>query len=106
MIDVDKIAYERASFARDIEYLQSMAEDSVIQEAMCALDHGKGVRGIFESEEEDDPELLAAVDQIPVDNNTEQEEIKRILQSDHNMEIDDILGIADDITENNSPKLG
>lgn len=98
MIDTEKIAYERAKFARDILYLQSMAEDAVIQESMTALDrYGKGIVGIFESSEEEDPEIEAAVKEIPADNTNEEEEIRRILTSDRDMTIDDVMGITDDI---------
>lgn len=96
MIDTEQIAYERASFARDVEYLQQMAEDDVIQESMVALDRfHKGTIGIFESEVTDDPEILEVIDKIP-DKGNEEEEIQRILTSDKDMNIDDIIGISDD----------
>lgn len=96
MLDTKQIAYERASFARDVEYLQQMAEDTIIQESMVALDqYHKGTIGIFESTEEDDPEILEAIDKIPTENN-EKEEIERILSSKKDMNIDDVIGLSDD----------
>lgn len=96
MIDTQQIAYERASFARDVEYLQQMAEDAIIQESMVALDQfHKGTIGIFESEDTDDPEILEVIDQIPSENK-EKEEVERMLSSKKDMNIDDIIGISDD----------
>ena len=45
------IIYERASFARDIEYLRNIVEDAVTMESLNTLDrYGKGVSGIFETD--------------------------------------------------------
>jgi hypothetical protein len=102
MITKEQIAYERADFARDVEYIRSMVNDSEIQEAVYSLEeYKKGIRGIFESDEDDDPELIDAVDQIPVDDSDKEIEIERILNSNSNMSIDDIMGLSDDGDEIN-----
>lgn len=100
MVDVEKIARDRASFARDIEYLQSMAEDSLLQEAVINIEQLENSKYITETE--NDPDLLNAINQIPVDDNTEDEEINRILASDKDMTIDDVIGIADDELEDDN----
>lgn len=92
------IIYERASFARDIEYFRNIVEDSVAMESLNTLDrYGKGVHSIFESgEDPEEAELKKAVDEIPTDNDFEKEEIDRIVDSDKDMSIDDIMGISDE----------
>ena len=100
MDEAYQIAYERASFIRDMAYLQNMQKDSDIQEAMCAIDqHEKGAQGVFENAPEDNPEIDETIRQIPVNDGTEEEEIKRILTSEKNVDIDDIIGIADDMAK-------
>ena len=88
------IIYERASFARDIEYLRNIVEDAVTMESLNTLDrYGKGVSGIFETAEDpEEAELEKVVDEIP----TEKEEINRIVKSDKDMSIDDIMGVSDE----------
>lgn len=103
MIDPKKIAYERAKFARDIEYLQSMAEDTYIQESMIAIEEMENSKYIKETE--NDPELIKAIDQIPVDDGVEDEEIDRILASDKNMNIDDVIGISDNILDSDNSDI-
>lgn len=100
MLSKEEVIRERAEFARDVEYVQSITEDAVVQESMLAIDrHGKGVRGMFESgDDEDDPEmkeLEEACEKIPTDSAFESEEIDRIVNSDKDMNIDDIMGISD-----------
>lgn len=98
MDEAYNIAHEKASFIRDLAYLQNMQRDSEIQEAVCAMEqHEKDVRGISESVEPDDPEIEEAIRQIPINDDTEEEEIKRIMTSDKSVDIDDVIGIADDV---------
>ena len=99
MLDPNILIQERASFARDVEYLRNITEDALVQESMLTLEkHGKGVCGIFESDEEDavDKELEKASAEIPTDRDYEKEEISRIVNSKKDMSIDDIMGISDD----------
>lgn len=92
------IIYERASFARDLEYLRNIVEDSVTMESLNTLDrYGKGVSGIFETAEDpEEAELEKVVDEIPTDKEFEKEEIDRIVKSDKDMSIDDIMGVSDE----------
>lgn len=103
MIDNGNIPYERASMARDLEYLRSMAEDHALQEAVRELEIHESGSNSEDSfiPKEDDPEIDEAIKQIPVNDGFEETEIRRILTSNHDMDIDDIIGISDDVLEGN-----
>lgn len=103
LLDAQALAFERASFARDVEYLQSMAKDSDVNDAMLYAELYDSVfHNVTESVDEDDAEFVEAIDEIPINDGTEEAEIQRILNSDHDMDIDDVLGISD----NNSDDVG
>lgn len=99
MLDPNILIQERASFARDVEYIRNITEDALIQESMLTLEnHNKGVCGIFESNDDEkaDKELEKASEEIPTDRDYEKEEISRIVNAKKDMSIDDIMGISDD----------
>lgn len=95
----EEILRERASFARDLEYVRSITEDAKVQDTMLMLDeHSKAVRGIFEEDGDDekvDSALKEAIDQIPTDDDKDAE-IQRILTAKKDVSIDNIMGIIDD----------
>lgn len=99
---MNSIARERAGFLRDVEYIRENVEDSAIQDYIDAcyekasgrINIGKDVldRDVFEAEEIED-----AIKQIPTDDLDSEQEIDRIMHADKNIDIDTILGLADDI---------
>lgn len=95
MMDKNEVARQRASFARDVEYIRCMTEDAEINDVITALDASAEFTAV-ESVDIDDKEIEDTLNQIQPDVSQKEDEIQRILQSDSDMTMDDIIGIADD----------
>lgn len=89
---IDDILFERAAFARDVEYIRNNVADSTVQDALLACESAMGEYTV----EATDAEIDAAIKQAAKDDSTEQEEVERILRSDSDLTLDEIIGIADD----------
>lgn len=89
---IDSILYERASFVRDIEYMRNNVIDSEVQDAILAYETANNELTV----ETTDEEINAAIKQAAKDDSTEQEEIERIIRSDKDLTLDQIIGITDD----------
>lgn len=80
---------ERAALERDRIVMGSMIEDSVISEAFLDYDDA-----IFEGVTSEEIEEL--IDKIPESDETD-DEIERILKSNSDMDVDQILGIENEV---------
>lgn len=89
---IDSILYEKASFVRDIEYMRNNVIDSEVQDAILAYETANNELTV----ETTDEEINAAIKQAAKDDSTEQEEIERIIRSDKDLTLDQIIGITDD----------
>lgn len=87
---LNKIREEKASRIRDVEYIREMAYEDSVDDRLFELDmmNEKASGNIF-------AEAAITVNQIPSDDNFRTEEINRILNADHNLSFDEMLGIAD-----------
>ena len=88
---LNKIREERAARIRDVEYIREMAAEDAIDDRLFDLDMRlvKESGNIFE-------ESAETVDMIPTDDSFRKEEINRILDADHNLSFDEMLGIVDE----------
>jgi len=80
---------ERAALERDRIVMGSMIEDSVISEAFLDYDDA-----IFEGVTSEEIEEL--IDKIP-ESDESDDEIERILKSNSDMDVDQILGIENEV---------
>ena len=80
----------RAEFARNIEYVRSMLEDTALEDRMNMIDD---LSGSFNEAEELD--VLERIDErIPCDGDEDKEaEVKAIVNSDKDLSIDEIMNI-------------
>ena len=80
----------RAEFARNIEYVRSMLEDTALEDRMNMIDD---LSGSFNEAEELD--VLERIDErIPCDGDEDKEaEVKAIVNSDKDLTIDEIMNI-------------
>ena len=80
----------RAEFARNIEYVRSMLEDTALEDRMNMIDD---LSGSFNEAEELD--VLERIDErIPCDGDEDKEaEVKAIINSDKDLTIDEIMNI-------------
>ena len=80
----------RAEFARNIEYVRSMLEDTALEDRMNMIDD---LSGSFN--EAEDLDVLERIDErIPCDGDEDKEaEIKAIVNSDKDLSIDEIMNI-------------
>ena len=80
----------RAEFARNIEYVRSMLEDTALEDRMNMIDD---LYGSFNEAEELD--VLERIDErIPCDGDEDKEaEVKAIVNSDKDLSIDEIMNI-------------
>ena len=87
---LNKIREEKAARIRDIEYIREMADDDAIDDRLFDLEMlmVKESGNIY-------TESAKTVEQIPTDNAFEKEEIDRILNADHNLSFDEMLGIEE-----------
>lgn len=91
---LNKIREERAARIRDVEYIREMAADDAVDDRLFDLEM-KTVNesgNIF-------AEAAKTVEQIPTDESFRQEEIDRILNADHDLTFDEMLGITDESVE-------
>lgn len=86
------IAYERANYLRDLEYTRCNVEDAQIQDALDAVNPPDP----SDSTDISDAELTQAIEDIPTDEEDREAEITRIVSSNTDMTIDDIMGLNDD----------
>ena len=88
---LNKIREERAARIRDVEYIREMVAEDYIDDRLLDLDmqmvNESG--NIYE-------ESAETVEQISADDDFSQDEINRILNADHNLTFDEMLGITDD----------
>lgn len=83
---LNSIRRERAALERDRVVIGSMVEDAAISESIVALGSD-----FFEDASEE--ELNDIIDKIPVDDSDIDRQVDRVLASDTDMDVDDILGI-------------
>lgn len=76
--------YERAELARDVEYVTCMVEDGLLNDI---IEVSSNPDSIYDDDYVDDI--------IPdnVEDENREEEIDRIMKSDNNMNLDDVIGI-------------
>ena len=91
---LNKIREERAARIRDIEYIREMAFEDAIDDRFFDLElmNLKETGNIY-------AEAAQTADQIPTDESFRDDEINRILNADHNLSFDEMLGITDDDDE-------
>jgi hypothetical protein len=100
---INSVLLERAEMVRDMEYTKCIVEDAEINDAIDSVKHM--CPDAFDSTEFTDEQLDDAIDQIPDDDADRNEEINRIAQADHDMSIDDVMGLSDDIEDEESEDL-
>ena len=88
---LNKIREEKAARIRDVEYIREMAQEDAIDDRLFDLE-------MRTASETDNiyAESAATIKQISTDTNFVQEEVQRILDADHNLSFDEMLGIAED----------
>ena len=88
---LNKIREERAARIRDVEYIREMAADDAVDDRLFDIEMKtiKDCGNIYS-------EAANTVEQIPTDESFRQEEIDRILNADHDLTFDEMLGIEDD----------
>ena len=94
------MAYERASFARDAEYIIESTKDAALQESILLYENA-GESGLcFESDiisPEFKEEIKEAIEQIPDDHSDADDEIERIVSSDkEKLSLDEVMGITNE----------
>ena len=87
---LNKIREEKASRIRDVEYIREMAAEDAVDDRLFDIE----MKTIKESGNIY-AESAETVEQIPTDDSFSQEEVNRILDADHNLSFDEMLGIAD-----------
>ena len=86
----EKVAYEQASIARDIEYMRENVLDTPVTDAVARLDEDYDIT--FE-----DAEMIAEALNDPRLESDSDEEVKRILDAETDtLSLDDIIGIDTD----------
>ena len=85
---LNKLREKRASILHDVEYIREMSQEDAIDDRLFDIDLTmvKDTDNIYK-------EAAETVDQIPTDDSFRSEEINRILNSDHNLSFDEMLGI-------------
>ena len=88
---LNRIREERAARIRDIEYIREMAEEDAIDDRFfdIELTMVKEFDNIY-------AESAETIEQISPDDDFRQEEINRILNAEHHLSFDEMLGIEDD----------
>ena len=88
------IAEQRVNISRNIEYLRAMTESSFVADRFLLLD----TLNETYNESVDDMENKDIMDHIVVNGDEDKdEEIERILGSDSDMSLDEVMGIRQDI---------
>lgn len=98
------IAQERASLAREMEYMRQNVADAAIQESVLIYESCNGGRGLcLESEivpPSEEQEIRKAIARIPETDDSE-EDVKRILASKKpELSLDEVMGISSEDEEN------
>ena len=88
---LNKIREERAARIRDIEYIREMAEEDAVDDRFFDVE-----LSMVKESENIYAESAETIEQISAEDDFRQEEINRILNSDHNLSFDEMLGIEDD----------
>lgn len=85
---LNKIREEKASKIRDVEYIREMVQEDAIDDRLFDLEmkNVKESGNIY-------TESAETVAQIPTDDSFRQEEVDRILNSDHNLSFDEMIGV-------------
>lgn len=88
---LNKIREEKAARIRDIEYIREMAAEDAIDDRLFDLEMKtvKESGNIF-------AEAAITVDQISSEDDFSKEEINRILNAEHHLTFDEMLGITDE----------
>ena len=88
---LNKIREERAARIRDIEYIRKMVLEDAIDDRLFDIElmNSKETGNIYK-------EAAETIKQIPADDSFRKEEINRILNADHNLSFDEMIGIDDD----------
>ena len=88
---LNKIREERAARIRDVEYIREMASDDAADDRLFDLEMQmvKESGNIF-------AESAETVEQISTDDSFRQEEISRILNADHDLTFDEMIGVNDE----------
>lgn len=93
---IDSMRVNRAKRARELEYLKEMANDDLID---SRIEYAESQYMRETSEEL--LEARALLDTISSeDSKAEEAEINRILESDHDLSFDEMIGLSDYIDEN------
>ena len=87
---LNKIREEKAARIRDVEYIREISADDAADDRLFDLE----MRTVRESGNIF-AESAETVEQIPTDDSFCKEEIDRILNADHNLSFDEMLGIED-----------
>lgn len=87
---LNKIREEKAARRYDVEYIREMNRDDAADDRFFDIELGmvKESGNMFK-------ESAETIDQIPTDDSFRKEEINRILNADHNLTFDEIIGIED-----------
>ena len=88
---LNKIRAERAARIRDIEYIREMAADDAADDRLLDLE----LRSIKDTDNLF-AESVETINQISAEDDFSQDEINRILNADHDLTFDEMLGIEDD----------
>ncbi len=85
---LNKIREEKAARIRDIEYIREMSQEDAIDDRLFDIEmkNVKESGNIY-------AESAETVNQIPTDDSFKQEEINRILNSNHNLTFDEMIGV-------------
>lgn len=88
---LNKIRAERAARIRDVEYIREMAADDAADDRLLDLElrSVKDTGNLF-------AESVETINQISAEDDFSQDEINRILNADHDLTFDEMLGIEDD----------
>lgn len=85
---LNSIREERARLARDIEYAREMAAEDYAEDRFLMLE-----RKNMASDENVYKESVELIEKIPADTQFVEEEVSRILNSDHDLTFDEMIGI-------------
>ena len=88
---LNKIREEKASRIRDVEYIREMVQEDSIDDRFFDLEMKtmKESGNIYAESAKD-------VEQIPTDTTFYTEEVNRLLNADHTLSFDEMLGIDED----------
>ena len=89
---LNNIREEKAKLARDIEYLKESVTDYSVEERLMDLEDES-------SNDFENPYIESAnsVDMIPTDTEYVTEEVNRILNADHDIDFDEMVGIEEEM---------